>query len=41
MDFKIVYYKDSFGNDPVDEFLIDLKRTNSRLAAQASNELRN
>ena len=28
MDFKIIYYKDSLGNDPVHEFLLDVSRTN-------------
>lgn len=35
MEFKIIYYKDSSGNKPVEVFLIGLKRINSALAEQA------
>ncbi len=35
MDFKIVYYKDNSGNSPIEEFLLELKRSNNPLAEQA------
>lgn len=44
MDFQIVYYKDSVGNNPVHEFLLGLSRTNLALYNQTFkglNKLRN
>jgi len=44
MDFKILYYRDSFGKSPIEEFLLELKRSNNPLAEQAlkgSEELKN
>ena len=35
MDFKILYYKDGFGKSPIEEFLLELKRSNNPLAEQA------
>ncbi len=35
MDFNIIYYQETSGKYPVEEFLIELKRTNSILAGQA------
>lgn len=34
MDFEVIYYLDSSGKRPVEEFLIKLKRSNSTLAGQ-------
>ena len=34
MEFEIKYYLDSFGNDPIHEFLLDLSRNNKDLYAQ-------
>lgn len=34
MDFKILYYRDSSGRSPVEEFLLELKRFGSPLAEQ-------
>lgn len=35
MEFKIKYYKDSSGKSPIEEFLLELKRSNNPLAEQA------
>jgi len=35
MDFKILYYRDGFGKSPIEEFLLELKRSNNPLAEQA------
>lgn len=35
MDFKIVYYKNSSGESPIEKLLIEMKRTNNPLAEQA------
>lgn len=35
MDFEVIYYQDSSGKNPVEEFLVDLKRFNNPLAGQA------
>lgn len=34
MDFKIEYYKGSSGKSPIEEFLLELKRSNNPLAEQ-------
>lgn len=34
MEFKIIYYRDSLGNSPVEEFLIELQMVNNPLAEQ-------
>lgn len=34
MEFEIKYYLDSFGNDPINEFLLDLARNNKDLYGQ-------
>ncbi len=34
MDFKIVYYRDSSGKNPIEKFLLELKRSNNPLAEQ-------
>lgn len=39
MDFEVIYFRDSIGKQPVEEFLIELKRTHSPLAAQAAKGL--
>jgi len=44
MDFKILYYKDDKGNDPIQEFLINLGKSNRILIAktrQGIEKLRN
>src|SRR3989344_9457630 len=44
MDFKILYYKDDKGNDPIQEFLINLGKSNRILIAktrQGLDKLRN
>lgn len=44
MDFEIVYYKDSSGKNPVDEYLLDLAITRKILFQQTAkgiNKLRN
>lgn len=44
MDFKITYYKDDKGNDPIQEFLINLGKSNRILVAktrQGIEKLRN
>lgn len=44
MEFKIVYYKDSVGKDPLHEFLLEVSRTNLALYNQTFkglNKLRN
>ncbi len=41
MDFKIVYYKDGSGNSPIEEFLLELKRSNNPLAEQTLKGLEN
>lgn len=35
MDFKIVYFKNSIGDAPVEKFLLELKALNNPLAEQA------
>lgn len=35
MEFRIKYYKDSSGKSPVEEFLLELKRSNNPLTEQA------
>ena len=35
MEFEILYFRDSSGKKPVEEFLIKLRRANNRLAGQA------
>lgn len=35
MDFKILYYRDGVGKSPIEEFLLELKRSNNPLAEQA------
>ena len=35
MDFKILYYRGGFGKSPIEEFLLELKRSNNPLAEQA------
>jgi len=39
MEFTIEYYKDSAGNSPVDEFLLELVETNEMLFNQTSKVL--
>ncbi|MBI2600458.1 type II toxin-antitoxin system RelE/ParE family toxin [Candidatus Daviesbacteria bacterium] len=39
MDFKVIYYQDSSGKQPVEEFLVELKRVNGPLAAQVSKAI--
>ncbi|MDO8452923.1 MAG: type II toxin-antitoxin system RelE/ParE family toxin [bacterium] len=39
MDFKILYYRDGSGNDPVHEFLLDVSRTNLALYNQFARGL--
>jgi len=34
MDFKIIFYKDSSDNSPVEEFLLELNKSNRDLVAQ-------
>lgn len=34
MDFKIVYYRYGSGKNPIEEFLLELKRSNNPLAEQ-------
>lgn len=44
MDFEIIYYKDSSGNDPIHQFLIALGKSNRILVAktrQGIDKLRN
>lgn len=36
MDFKIVYYQDSSGNDPIHEFLLEVAKSNPDLFTQAT-----
>lgn len=35
MDFEVIYYQDYSGNRPVEDFLVQLKKTNRSLAGQA------
>ncbi len=35
MDFEIVFYRDSFGKNPIEEFLLELEKSNQDLVAQA------
>lgn len=35
MEFEIVYYENNLGRKPVEEFLLELKKANNPLAAQA------
>lgn len=35
MEFQVTYYKESSGRKPVEEFLLELKRSNNPLAEQA------
>lgn len=34
MEFQVIYYKDSSGKNPIEEFLLELKRSNNPLAEQ-------
>lgn len=34
MDFKILYYSNDSGKSPIEEFLLELKRSSSPLAEQ-------
>jgi len=40
MEFRIKYYKDSSGKSPVEEFLLELKRSNTPLAGQVLKGLK-
>lgn len=40
MDFEIVYYKDAKDNSPVEEFLIELAKSNNPLAEQTLKGLK-
>jgi phage-related protein len=39
MEFEIVFYKDSLGNNPIEEFILKLEKSNKELVAQVRRGL--
>ena len=39
MEFEIRYYQDSFGNNPIHEFLLELLKSNRRLFAKVTKAI--